>query len=179
MADIPRHEDEHLSCPYRELNCQVFNLRDYPSCANKSYPNVTVLKRHITTSHLQKEFDKQCPTYCYERGITEHMEENLLRARRKGTRVMDWDDIWKSIFPICSIITDRRFVPIAEGLEAVDSFFCFASMLDPVARERCLWILRGPDLGQALREIYNLVIMGQQPMMSQRLQLEGFHDEAN
>ncbi|KAI1212082.1 uncharacterized protein F4807DRAFT_417493 [Annulohypoxylon truncatum] len=43
--------DEQLACPYRKRNAIRFNVREYPKCANTSYPNMSQLKKHLTSTH--------------------------------------------------------------------------------------------------------------------------------
>ncbi|RSL56842.1 hypothetical protein CEP51_014338 [Fusarium floridanum] len=115
----------NFSCPYRRRHPQIFNVRDFPTCAQKSFSSITLVKRHVMSAHQANKFGFQCETCSvwfrtkkalnshtdnetcsstlpiadeYDKGITEDVE-NKLRDRRSETKVLNWDDLWRTIFP--------------------------------------------------------------------------------
>ncbi|KAK3356797.1 hypothetical protein B0T25DRAFT_537440 [Lasiosphaeria hispida] len=49
----PRTDKPGLSCPFRKRNPTRFNVRDHQSCAVQSFPDMSLLKRHIKLFHQQ------------------------------------------------------------------------------------------------------------------------------
>ncbi|KAJ4189275.1 hypothetical protein NW755_006093 [Fusarium falciforme] len=150
--------DIFFSCPYRRRNPRVFNVRDFPTCAHHSFSSITLVKRHVTSAHQAKDFTFQCKTcstwfptkkavdnHCnrqtcsrlpllvvdeYDRGITEEMESKL-RDRRGKNKVLEWEGLWRTIFPTSQGIAAPDFVPIIEHDEGRERFYQGLSELEP------------------------------------------------
>ncbi|RSL97706.1 hypothetical protein CEP52_010747 [Fusarium oligoseptatum] len=133
--------DGNFSCPYRRRNPRVFNVRDFPTCAQNSFSSITLVKRHVMAAHQAKDFNTQCETCSawfrtekalnshinnrscsnllfpavdeHDKGITDDIE-NKLRDRRSRTKVLNWDDLWRTIFPSSQVIGSSDFVPVRE-----------------------------------------------------------------
>ncbi|RSM17712.1 hypothetical protein CDV31_003482 [Fusarium ambrosium] len=66
----------------------------------------------------------------YDRGITEEMESKL-RDRRGKSKVLEWEDLWRTIFPTSQGIVTPDFVPIIEHDEGREQFYQGLSKLEP------------------------------------------------
>lgn len=153
----------NFSCPYRKRNPEVFNVRDHPTCATRSFPSITMVKRHIMSAHLLSQCAEQCenchswfrnkndlmmhsgsgmcphhfspPTRKCDMGIDQEMEAKL-RDRRAICQVLTWRDLWMTIFPGCGEVPSPAFRPVVEGPEALEFFFRGLSGLDGPGRHR-------------------------------------------
>ncbi|KAI8660842.1 hypothetical protein NCS57_01062500 [Fusarium keratoplasticum] len=155
--------DANYSCPYRKRNPEVFNVRDHPTCATRSFPSITMVKRHIMSTHLLSQCAEQCEN-CHswfrnknalmmhsgngmcphhfspstrkcDMGIDQEMEAKL-RDRRAICQVLTWRDLWMTIFPGCGEVPSPAFRPVVEGPEALEFFFRSLSVLDGPGRHR-------------------------------------------
>ncbi|RTE83279.1 hypothetical protein BHE90_002113 [Fusarium euwallaceae] len=66
----------------------------------------------------------------YDRGITEEMESKL-RDRRGKSKVLEWEDLWRTIFPTSQGVVTPDFVPIIEHDEGREQFYQGLSKLEP------------------------------------------------
>ncbi|KAI8715779.1 hypothetical protein NCS52_01086200 [Fusarium sp. LHS14.1] len=153
----------NFSCPYRKRNPEIFNVRDHPTCATASFPSITMVKRHIMSTHLLSKCTEQCEN-CHswfgdekalmmhhrngicphhfspsarkcDMGIDQEMEAKL-RDRRAIYQVLTWRDLWMTIFPGCGEVPNPAFRPVVEGTEALEFFFRSLSGLDGLGRHR-------------------------------------------
>ncbi|KAJ3528653.1 hypothetical protein NM208_g10107 [Fusarium decemcellulare] len=141
--------DIQYSCPYRRRNPRLFNVRDFHACANRSFSNMSFVKRHVMANHQSKDFASQCvnckvwlskqafdchsmnqscsslppPVFDeHDKGITQEMETKL-RDRRAKTKVLTWEGLWRTIFPDNADIKTPYFKPILEHNEAEELFY--------------------------------------------------------
>ncbi|KAF4462189.1 hypothetical protein FALBO_11004 [Fusarium albosuccineum] len=183
-SEEPDPKNAGYSCPYRKRNPAVFNIRDHPTCALRSFPTIPMVKRHIKAAHTLADFDNKCENcgsrfrdekvfgkhvaskMCtrlplpqaqnYDWGITRDMEYQL-RDRRRRNQVLTWDGIWRTIFPGCNDVPDPYYEPIVEGSEAIESFFKGISELDSSIKTSARWTLCGQGFEQMLRTLYRAV----------------------
>ncbi|RSL97708.1 hypothetical protein CEP52_010748 [Fusarium oligoseptatum] len=66
----------------------------------------------------------------HDRGITEEMESKL-RDRRGKSKVLEWEDLWRTLFPTSQGIVPPDFVPIIEHDEGREQFYQGLSKLEP------------------------------------------------
>ncbi|RSL67323.1 hypothetical protein CEP51_012673 [Fusarium floridanum] len=66
----------------------------------------------------------------HDRGITEEMERKL-RDRRSKNKVLEWEDLWRTIFPTSQGVVPPDFVPIIEHDEGREQFYQGLSKLEP------------------------------------------------
>ncbi|KAL2680580.1 hypothetical protein Neosp_008182 [[Neocosmospora] mangrovei] len=66
----------------------------------------------------------------YDRGITEEME-NKLRDRRGKLKVLEWEGLWRTIFPASQGVAAPHFVPIIEHDEGREQFYQRLLDLEP------------------------------------------------
>ncbi|KAL6400807.1 putative Urease accessory protein-like protein [Ilyonectria robusta] len=118
--------DFRYSCPYRKRFPGIFNVRDHQTCATQSFSSITLVKRHIMTTHQLQNAPTVFQCYscnqlmqsgdelsvhtelcgCSNRlfpakitlGIDDHMEGRL-RDRRARNQVLTWDKLWEVILP--------------------------------------------------------------------------------
>ncbi|KAJ3545429.1 hypothetical protein NM208_g2509 [Fusarium decemcellulare] len=181
--------DTSYSCPYRKCNPTVFNVRDHPACATRSFPSINLVKRHVLNAHLLDQYNEQCPaclswfrsqsalsshskngicpkscrssTTKLDMGISEETADKL-RQRRASRQVLTWDDLWTTLFPGRADVPNREFVPVIEGPEAIDLFRKSLAETDGLASQHA-WDLLGSscgDVGRALRDLYGLMMEG-------------------
>ncbi|KAJ3462012.1 hypothetical protein MRS44_010565 [Fusarium solani] len=148
--------DVFFSCPYRRRNPRVFNVRDFPTCAHHSFSSITLVKRHVMSAHQARDFIFQCKTCrawfptqkaldnhsshqtCsslphlvvddYDKGITEEMERKL-RDRRSKNKVLEWEGLWRTIFPTSQGIAAPGKLP--QGSSCRERFYQGLSELEP------------------------------------------------
>lgn len=74
-----QQEDQNLSCPFRKRNPVKFNVRDYQSCAVQSFPDISLLKRHVKLFHRQKTISGAfpCPRCKKDIGSQEGLQYHL------------------------------------------------------------------------------------------------------
>ncbi|KAI0592728.1 hypothetical protein F4775DRAFT_580983 [Biscogniauxia sp. FL1348] len=134
-----------FSCPYRKRNPLRFNVREYEMCANKSYPNISSLKKHLTAQHsksflfcprCQETFTvgreriahlERCPHPPQQRVNNQHADpedgfdenvENRLRSRQNDFQIKDWETLYQLLFPDDLVIPDS-------GILSSNAFFYF------------------------------------------------------
>ncbi|KAI2470698.1 hypothetical protein F4781DRAFT_389490 [Annulohypoxylon bovei var. microspora] len=147
-----RHRTEgELSCPYRKRNPLRFNVRDHEKCANTSYPNMSQLKKHLTSHHLkidsssrtcarcQQSFPqgyniimhyRQCTSPPQTQTNTQQANpedgfdeeiESRLTTRGNG-RIGDWIELYKTLFPDDQMIPESDFDPVVEDHEVAEKY---------------------------------------------------------
>ncbi|KAI1391800.1 uncharacterized protein F4822DRAFT_425018 [Hypoxylon trugodes] len=132
-----------FSCPYRKRNPIRFNVHGHEKCANKSYPDMSELKKHLTSDHFKEshicarcheQFPPrynmllhyaQCPFPPQpqtnpqptdpEDGFDRVIDERL-KSRGKG-KVDDWSELYRILFPYDKVIPDSHFIPVVEDHE--------------------------------------------------------------
>ncbi|KAM0425216.1 hypothetical protein ACHAPT_009533 [Fusarium lateritium] len=148
-ASPPNSQPAKFSCPYRRRNPRVFNPRDFPTCAHGSFASITLVKRHVMSSHQARDCIFQCgmcsawfrtqqaldnhsnSQICwslplpdvdqYDKGITEEMASKL-RDRRGGIKVLKWEDLWYTIFPNSQGSAASNVLPIIEDYDAMGRY---------------------------------------------------------
>ncbi|KAK1675511.1 hypothetical protein BDP55DRAFT_664406 [Colletotrichum godetiae] len=165
---------EGYSCPFRKRNPCRFNARDFDPCANRSYKDMTELKRHISAEH-----GNQSCTYCGqprrggdhppeaclrnrqsnpntgpknpEDGV-DSSKDKVLRSRTAGCKIQTWRQLWNLLFPDDEEIPSQTFDPVIEHHDiAVEG--CKKFVLKTV-EDIMHFIHRSPFLSaQALEEI--------------------------
>ncbi|RSL70035.1 hypothetical protein CEP54_001984 [Fusarium duplospermum] len=184
----------NFSCPYRRRNPRMFNVRDFSTCAHHSFSSITLVKRHVMSAHQAKDFVFQCATCstwfrtkkaldshsnnrtCYsmpllvvdqhDRGITEEMA-NILRDRRGDIKVLDWEALWRTIFPSSQGIVAPDYVPIIEHDEGREQFYRGLSELDPNTTLKVRRVLSKAHVihpAQVVREVDHMVKMLSPPV---------------
>ncbi|KAI1372474.1 hypothetical protein F4677DRAFT_432369 [Hypoxylon crocopeplum] len=140
-----------LCCPYRKRNPIRFNVRDYEKCANKSYPDMSQLKKHLTSVHFKSDSASRTCTRCnrpfppgfnmlvhyeqcpyppqprtnYQNTDPEdgfnEMVDNRLRSRG-ANKIEEWADLYKHLFPDDEIIPEPDFIPVVEDHEVFHKY---------------------------------------------------------
>ncbi|KAL0764088.1 hypothetical protein CaCOL14_013415 [Colletotrichum acutatum] len=95
--------EKGYSCPFRKRNPSKFNARDFDSCANRSYKDITDLSRQS-----KPDAGPQDP----EDGVNFHKLE-LLRPT-SGNMIQTWHQLWGLLFPDDEEIPSPTFVPLIE-----------------------------------------------------------------
>ncbi|KAI8632403.1 hypothetical protein F5Y19DRAFT_421087 [Xylariaceae sp. FL1651] len=136
-----------FSCPYRKRNPRRFNIRDHEECANRSYKDISTLKKHITACHCKEDAClcercnqncqtpaallahlRQCPNpppnlspiqYTDPEDGIERGTEEMLRSRQSKSQVSDWNTLWKRLFPADKVVPCPDFEPVVEDHDLV------------------------------------------------------------
>ncbi|KIM99970.1 hypothetical protein OIDMADRAFT_181249 [Oidiodendron maius Zn] len=162
-----------LSCPYRKRNPLRFNVRDHNDCANKSYLDMTNLKKHLLARHLQRchscsrclekfetsadllSHSQHCPHSPQpqvpvqlpdpEDGFGEVIE-NILRSRKNRDRIDDWETLYQVLFPTDKTVPTSDFEPVFEHHEVANEYNSRKPKLEE--NMRSLLIESLPDLAE-------------------------------
>ncbi|KAI0432820.1 hypothetical protein F5Y09DRAFT_300993 [Xylaria sp. FL1042] len=146
-----------LSCPFRKRNPRRFSVRDYPDCANKSYKNISDLKKHIINCHTQKEpcvcvrcnknyrdlfalgeHMKQCPYPPPNRPPIQYTDpedgidvktENILTSRKLYQQINNWITLWALLFPADPIVPRPDYEPVVEDHDLIYKYKCNKSQI--------------------------------------------------
>ncbi|KAJ4310119.1 hypothetical protein N0V84_011142 [Fusarium piperis] len=110
----------------------------------------------------------------HDRGITEDMA-NILRDRRGEVKVLDWEGLWRTIFPASQGVVAPDFVPIIEHDEGREQFYRGLSELDPnttLKVQRVLFKAQDIHPAEVVREVDHMVKMWSPPTKSEAIPTE-------
>ncbi|KAI1800712.1 hypothetical protein F4811DRAFT_564554 [Daldinia bambusicola] len=170
-------DQEGFSCPYRKRNPIRFNIRDHEKCANRSFPNMTELKKHLTSAHFkdrctrcQRAFSlsselmvhiRNCPLppgsitrtqdSDPEDGFGETVDTQL-KSRGIGQKIKNWVHLWEALFPGDDMIPDHNYEVFDQYEHVKGNIAQGVNAL--VAREADSWAVNQEHLSQ---KIMNLV----------------------
>ncbi|KAI1471724.1 uncharacterized protein F4812DRAFT_455832 [Daldinia caldariorum] len=138
---------EGFSCPYRKRNPIRFNVRDHEKCANRSFPNMTELKKHLTSAHFKDRCPRCQAAFSLSSELMIHIRlcpyppgsipgtqdsdpedgfgetvDIQLKSREMGQKIKNWVHLWEALFPRDGMIPDQNFDPVMEDYEVFDRY---------------------------------------------------------
>ncbi|KAI0854790.1 hypothetical protein F4860DRAFT_84505 [Xylaria cubensis] len=170
-----RRTEGDFSCPYRKRNPRRFNVRDHEECANRSYKDFSMLKKHITAYHFKAHVCSRCNQVCVNQDVLlAHLErcdhppsnrplhpyinpedgvdnktENILKSRKATEQIKDWPALWRLLFPVDTSVPGQDFEPVVEDHDLI---FTYKRSQSQISQR-----LDALDLGHSSEQIKALV----------------------
>ncbi|KAF6790702.1 ankyrin repeat protein [Colletotrichum sojae] len=149
-----------LSCPYRKRNPLRFNVRDHQSCALVDHETISSL------NHLQVPSELICSPRSAqpgvpssdtdpEDGITPEVERKLAERKSKK-QVLSWDSLWRTLFPIDTIVLPEEFEPVIELDQVKKAFYDDAERCEGLVHDYMGAVSRSKELGNPATGLWQL-----------------------